>query len=127
MLFRSSNALARYTVTANAISPGAATRMTDRGRNASSGATPTAESSAGTRMDPKNVVPAITYLASDAGAKITGRVVGVTGHKITMWREPQWDAAIFSETPKWDIDELFRVMPETLGAAGWPKAPNQFP
>ena len=75
-----SNALARYGVTANAISPGAATRMTDRGRNASSGATPTAESSAGTRMDPKNVVPAITYLASDAGAKISGRVVGVAGH-----------------------------------------------
>ena len=122
-----SNALARYIVTAIAISPGAATRMTDRGRNAAAGSTPTSESAVGTAMDPRNVVSPIVYLASDEGAEITGRVVGVTGHKITMWREPQWEASIYSETPKWDIDELFRVMPETLGAAGWPPAARQFP
>jgi NAD(P)-dependent dehydrogenase (short-subunit alcohol dehydrogenase family) len=124
------NALARYNVTCNAISPGAATRMTDRGRAVAQGGGPgmqTSENAAGTRMDPRNVVPAIVYLASDKGANISGRVVGVTGHKITMWREPQWDASIYSETPKWDIDELFRVMPESLGAPGWPKPAQQFP
>jgi NAD(P)-dependent dehydrogenase (short-subunit alcohol dehydrogenase family) len=127
LMLSSANALAKYNVTVNAISPGAATRMTDRGRNAQSGQGTLSESAHGTAMDPYNVVPPIVYLASDAGANITGRVVGATGHKLTMWREPAWEAAIYSETPVWDIDELFRVMPSTLGAGGWPPTPQQFP
>jgi NAD(P)-dependent dehydrogenase (short-subunit alcohol dehydrogenase family) len=127
LMLSCSNALARYNVTANAISPGAATRMTDRGRNVVAGATPTSETAAGTAMDPRNVIPVIVYLASDKGGSITGRVVGATGHRITMWREPQWEASIYSETPAWDIDELFRTMPSTLGAAKWPATPQQFP
>lgn len=127
LMLSCANSLAKYNVTANAISPGAATRMTDRGRNAAAGSGTLSESADGTAMDPKNVVPPIVYLASDRGATITGRVVGATGHKLTMWREPVWDAALYSETPVWDIDELFRVMPSTLGAGGWPPTPQQFP
>lgn len=121
------NALGRYGVTANAISPGASTRMTDRGRNVDPSQPPPSESASGTAMDPRNVVPPIVYLASDRGANITGRVVGATGHRITMWREPQWDASLYYEEPAWDIDELFRVMPTTLGAGHWPPTPQQFP
>ncbi len=127
LMLSCANSLARYNVTANAISPGAATRMTDRGRNAAAGTTPTSGSAAGTAMDPKNIVPPIVYLASDEGASISGRVVGATGHKITMWREPQWEASIYSETPVWDVDRLFDVMPSTLGAGNWPPTPPQFP
>lgn len=127
LMLSCANALARYNVTANAISPGAATRMTDRTRGAASGTTQTSERAEGTRMDPRNVVPPIVYLASDEGAGISGRVVGATGYKLTMWREPQWEASIYSDTPTWDIDELFRVMPETLGAGNWPPTPRQFP
>jgi NAD(P)-dependent dehydrogenase (short-subunit alcohol dehydrogenase family) len=127
LMLSCSNALARYNVSANCISPGAATRMTDRGRNVAAGTTPTSETAAGTAMDPANIVPPIVYLASEEGGKISGRVVGATGHKITMWREPQWEAAIYSETPVWDVDELFRVMPSTLGAGNWPVTPQQFP
>jgi NAD(P)-dependent dehydrogenase (short-subunit alcohol dehydrogenase family) len=127
LMLSCANALARYGVTANCISPGAATRMTDRGRNVAAGRGPTSSDAAGTAMDPKNVVPVIIYLASDRGANITGRVVGATGHKLTMWREPQWEASIYSETPAWGIDELFEIMPSTLGAGGWPPTPPQFP
>ena len=127
LMLSCANALGRYNVTANCISPGAATRMTDRGRNAASGTTPTSENAAGTGMDPRNVIPVIVFLASDRGASISGRVVGATGHRITMWREPQWEASIYSETPAWDIDELFRTMPTTLGAGKWPPTPQQFP
>jgi len=121
------NALARYNVTANCISPGAATRMTDRGRNADSPDAIRSDNAEGTAMDPKNVVPPIVYLASDRGAGITGRVVGATGNRITMWREPQWEASLYYEAPAWDIDELFRVMPGTLGAGNWPPTPPNFP
>ena len=127
LMLSCASALGRYGVTANAISPGAATRMTDRGRNVGDGGTPTSDSAAGGPMDPYNVIPPIVYLASDAGAKVTGRVVGATGSKLTMWREPQWEASIYSETPAWDIDKLFEVMPTTLGAGNWPPTPRQFP
>jgi NAD(P)-dependent dehydrogenase (short-subunit alcohol dehydrogenase family) len=127
LILSCANALARYGVTANCISPGASTRMTDRGRTVDPSQPAPSESAAGTRMDPANIVPPIVYLASDEGASVTGRVVGATGHKLTMWREPTWDAAIYSETPLWDVDRLFEVMPETLAAIGVGLPPSQFP
>jgi len=112
-------ALARYGVTSNCISPGASTRMTDRGRGVDQEGPPPSESAAGTARDPKNAVPAIVYLASDEGKDITGRVIGVTGHKITVWREQGWDRSLYYfDSPYWDIDRLFEVMPETLAAEG---------
>lgn len=127
LMLSCANALGRYGVTANCISPGASTRMTDRGRTVDPNAPPPSLSAAGTAMDPKNIVPPIVYLASDEGGSITGRVVGATGHKITMWREPQWDQSIYSESPSWDVDELFDKIPSTLGAGNWPPAPPHFP
>ncbi|MHB8576183.1 MAG: dehydrogenase, partial [Dehalococcoidia bacterium] len=67
----------------------------------------------------------IVYLASDAGANVTGRVIGVTGHRITIWHEPEWENVIYSETPYWDIDQLFELLPVTLGASGWALPPMQ--
>jgi NAD(P)-dependent dehydrogenase (short-subunit alcohol dehydrogenase family) len=128
LMLSNARALARYGVTANCISPLASTRMTDSvpardGRQ--EGATAASDAAAGTATDPKNVVPAIVYLASDAGANVTGRVFGATGHRITVWHEPEWESAIYSETPFWDIDKLFEVMPQTLGARGWELPPMQ--
>ncbi len=129
LMLSNARALGRYGVTANCISPSASTRMTDRGLQAAQaqreGATPPSLSAAGTALDPKNVVPAIVYLASDAGAEVTGRIIGATGHRISVWHEPEWQSAIYSETPFWDIDKLFEIMPSTLGAAGWELPPMQ--
>jgi NAD(P)-dependent dehydrogenase (short-subunit alcohol dehydrogenase family) len=126
LMLSAADGLARYNVTAVCVSPGAATRMSDRGAGGALGGI-TSEEAAGTRLDPKNVAPVVVYLASDEGTKVNGRVIGVTGGKVSMWREPQWDAAIFADTPIWDIDDLFRVMPETLAAGGLPRPPRQFP
>jgi hypothetical protein len=84
-------------------------------------------SSAGTAGDPRNVTPAIVYLASDEGKDITGRVVGATGHQVTMWREPQWTRSIYYEKPLWDVDKLFELMPETLAANGFPLPHPEIP
>jgi NAD(P)-dependent dehydrogenase (short-subunit alcohol dehydrogenase family) len=107
-------ALARYNVTSNCIAPGAATRMTDRGRAVDRDAPPPSESAAGTARDPMNAVPAIVYLASDEGKEITGRVIGVGGHRITMYREPSWNRSVYSETPLWDTDKLFQMMKDNF-------------
>ncbi|MGH2597960.1 MAG: SDR family NAD(P)-dependent oxidoreductase [Dehalococcoidia bacterium] len=129
LMLSNARALGRYGVTANCISPAASTRMTDRGLAAQGtqreGEEAPSLAAAGTAMDPKNVVPAIVYLASDAGANVTGRVFGATGHRISVWHEPEWESAIYSETPFWDIDTLFEVMPQTLGARGWDLPPMQ--
>ncbi len=109
-------ALARYGVTSNVIAPGAATRMTDRGRNVDRDAPPPSESAAGTARDPMNAVPAIVYLASDAGKDITGRAIGVGGHRITIYKEPGWYRSVFSETPLWDVDRLFQEMEQMVAS-----------
>jgi len=123
LMLSCAQALSRYGVTANCISPNASTRMTDRGRNVEPGAPPPSLSAAGTSRDPRNIVPPIVFLASDAGAEINGRVVGAEGHQISIWREPKRDESLYSVDPFWDIDKLFEVMPSTLGAAGWELPP----
>lgn len=119
LMLSCAQALSRYGVTANCISPTASTRMTDRGRGVDTSGEAPSLSAQGTRLDPRNIVPPIVYLASDAGADINGRVVGVEGHQISVWREPKRDLSVFSETPFWDIDRLFEAIPTTLGADGW--------
>ena len=55
------------------------------------------------------------------------------GHRITIYREPTWDRSIYSETPFWDIDRLFELMPSTLAAGpldppgGWREDPMGAP
>jgi NAD(P)-dependent dehydrogenase (short-subunit alcohol dehydrogenase family) len=122
-------ALARYNVTSNCIAPGAATRMTDRGRAVNRDAPPPSESAAGTARDPMNAVPSIVYLASDEGKDITGRVIGVGGHRITMYREPSWNRSVYAEEPLWTTDALFKVMAENFRKedfeppGGWRREP----
>ena len=120
-------ALARYGVTSNVISPGASTRMTDRGLAVERDAPPPSLSAAGTARDPMNAVPAIVYLASDEGKDITGRAIGVTGHKITIWKEQSWERVLWSEEPYFDIDTLFEVMPSTLAGGNLGTSPRLSP
>ena len=127
LMLSCAQALARYGVTANCISPAASTRMTDRGRGVDREGPAPSSSAAGTAMDPRNVVPPIVYLASDEGAGVTGRVIGATGHEFTLWREPFRDQTIWSQSPRWDIDELFAQMPRTLALGGLTPPEPAFP
>ncbi|MBI4329328.1 MAG: SDR family NAD(P)-dependent oxidoreductase [Chloroflexi bacterium] len=115
-------ALARYGVTCNVIGPGAATRMTDRTLDAMArinrGEPVPSTVAAGTARDPKNVAPMIAYLCSaEEGGKISHRVFGLTGHRITLWREPHWEKTLFWPEPFVDIDRLFELFPLTIGSA----------
>ena len=110
------NALARYGVTSNAIAPGAATRMTDRGLS-NAGATREGDAESeheemGER-DPGNVAPVVVYLASDEGANVSSRVVGASGYQITLYSDIVPERQIFSDGP-WDLDSLFERAPETI-------------
>lgn len=115
LMLSNAEALKRYGATSNCISPEAATRMTDRAIGAG---IPGSDTAAGTMFDPKNVTPIVVLLASDEGAGISGRVVGASGGKITVWANPEWESTLFFPEPYADIDELFALMPGTLAAQG---------
>ncbi len=108
--------LSRYGVTSNCIAPGASTRMTDRGAGTRSEGPPPSESAAGTARDPKNVAPIAVWLASDEGGAANGRIFGARGHVITLYSEPERERTLRFSEPYIDIDELFALWPQTLGA-----------
>ncbi|PZC49862.1 MAG: NAD(P)-dependent dehydrogenase, short-chain alcohol dehydrogenase family [Chloroflexi bacterium] len=124
LMLSNAEALERYGATSNCISPEASTRMTDRGTGLSMAGS---DAALGTSSDPKNVTPIIVLLASDEGEAISGRVLGASGNKITIWDNPEWESTIFSTEPYWNIDELFEVMPATLVAQGVGPPPRVHP
>ncbi len=76
LTYSTANSLARYGVTVNAVSPGAATRMTESvpdGRRRARPGTPDERS-------PDNVAPLVAYLASERSGWITGRIVHAAGY-----------------------------------------------
>jgi len=100
LTYSSANSLARYGVTVNAISPGAATRMTDsipaeRQRS---------RSAAADERSPDNVAPIVAYLASERSGWITGRVIHSMGYEVSLYSNPEPIVRIIGTSP-WDDDE----------------------
>src|SRR5215472_13178165 len=114
------NALARYGVTANAISPGAATRMTasipDEGRRSPQD---------GDERAPENVAPAVAYLASEGSDWCTGQVLSARGYEIGLYNRPQMISQIVSDGP-WDLDKAFDMIERSfrplVSGPGYPTA-----
>lgn len=105
------NALGRYGVTANAISPGAATRMTqsvpeDRRRGMRA---PDDDPS----RSPDNVAPAVLYLASEHSDWITGQVIGASGFQISLYNKPSVISRVTSNGP-WSLDDAFSKMEDAF-------------
>ncbi|WP_433249407.1 SDR family NAD(P)-dependent oxidoreductase [Actinomadura nitritigenes] len=115
LTYSCANSLARYGVTANAISPVAATRMT--------ASIPDDRKKARTVTDDQraaeNVAPVAAYLAGAASDWLTGRVIGVNGYDVTLYSNPEpvrvisggsrWDAAALGEP----LERLFRPATRT--------------
>ena len=121
--------MGRYGVTANAISPTAATRMTGsipddtadlRAARGITRASPTM------RGEPDDIAPMVTWLASDAAAHVNGHVFHVTEGLVTLLNEPEPVKTINKEG-KWTVEELARVVPVTLGFELHNPAPDQTP
>ncbi len=112
------NALGRYGVTSNAILPGAATRMTDRGlrnQQATREGDPESERVEGTTRDPANVAPFVSWLCSDDAAHVTGRSFGVRGFEVVLYHDYVPERQIWWNST-WPIDKLFEVAPTSLFA-----------
>jgi NAD(P)-dependent dehydrogenase (short-subunit alcohol dehydrogenase family) len=93
--------LGRYGVTVNAIAPTALTRMTEDLAGLA-----TDDEKMKASLAPENISPLVVWLASPQAARITGRVFGIWGNKISV-------AEGWAYGPSTDRDE--RWMPGELG------------
>src|ERR1700677_1426032 len=103
LTYSAAHSLAKYGVTVNAISPAAATRMTesvptDRRRARSA--------SAEDERSPDNVAPIVAYLASERSGWITGRVIHSMGYEVSLYNNPEPISRIIGTGPWGDPDAL---------------------
>src|SRR5580698_6215213 len=112
LTYSCANALGRYGVTTNAISPGAATRMTE--------SVPTERRRAVTATDaersPDNIAPVVAYLASEQSGWINGQIVSSRGYEVALYNIPQPVITITGTGP-WDVDVLAGQMERSFGPA----------
>ena len=111
--------LAKYGVTANAIWPSAATRMTasvpeaaaalrtERGLRRASGARPQIR-------DPKHVAPMVAYLASDLAQDITGYTFAIGGERLALIANPEPIREVYC-AGGWTMEKMLELFPQTLG------------
>jgi NAD(P)-dependent dehydrogenase (short-subunit alcohol dehydrogenase family) len=109
LTYSCANALRQYGVTVNAISPGAATRMTD--------SVPTERRRSRMGADewsPDNVAPVVAYLASEQSDWITGRIVHSSGYEIALYNNPEPVVRLIGTRP-WDLDSLASQVERSFG------------
>ncbi|GII31806.1 putative short-chain dehydrogenase/reductase [Planotetraspora mira] len=110
LTYSCANSLARYGVTTNAISPGAATRMTasipdDKRRS---------PASATDEHSPDNVAPVVAYLAGSESGWINGRILHSAGYQLALYDNPQPISRIAGTGP-WDLDTLSTQIEQAFG------------
>jgi len=117
--------MARYGVTCNAIAPAARTRMTE---GAYGELAATGDGGAEEAFDfwhPDNVAPLVAYLCSEAGAHISGKVFGVQGDAVELYRPFTSAAAIENSQSRWTAEGLAARLDELFTEAGIaPQAEN---
>jgi NAD(P)-dependent dehydrogenase (short-subunit alcohol dehydrogenase family) len=115
--------MARYGVTCNAIAPAARTRMTE----GAYGAIPGGDGSAGDEFDfwhPDNVAPMVAFLCSDASSAISGKVFGVQGDTVEVYRPFTSVAVIENGGARWDPEQLAARVDGLLDEAGLVSGPE---
>lgn len=107
LTYSCANALRRYGVTTNAISPWASTRMTDAIPDDQSG-----HHDLGWRA-PENVAPAVAYLASERSDWCNGQVLLSGGYHIGLYDQPHLVSRI-SSLGSWDLPRAFDLIEEAF-------------
>jgi NAD(P)-dependent dehydrogenase (short-subunit alcohol dehydrogenase family) len=65
---------------------------------------------------PEDSAALVVFLASEAGAKVSGQAIGIGGDRLTMWSHPTEVAAAFSEGG-WSAEQIAESWEATVGAA----------
>ncbi len=111
--------MAKYGVRANAIWPGANTRMTAtvpesaRQIRAERGVGQAAPMPAGERK-PEHVASVVAFLASDMAQDITGWTVGISGDRLSLIEDPRPVKTVFCPGG-WTLEKVTELWPQTFG------------
>jgi NAD(P)-dependent dehydrogenase (short-subunit alcohol dehydrogenase family) len=65
-------------------------------------------------FDPRNVTPALLYLAGEDSGWLSGRIVGGWGYQVHLYSTSQRVRSLYS-AGRWDLGELFTRIPEVFG------------
>jgi NAD(P)-dependent dehydrogenase (short-subunit alcohol dehydrogenase family) len=111
LTYSCANALHRYGVTSNAISPAAATRMTasipdDRRRAPRNDV----------ERAPENVAPVVAYLASERSDWLNGQVIHAGGYQVSLYNKPQVIRQIVSDGP-FELEHLADLVERNFRSA----------
>jgi NAD(P)-dependent dehydrogenase (short-subunit alcohol dehydrogenase family) len=107
--------MARHGVTCNAIAPAARTRMTE----GAYGDIPGGAADGGFDFwHPDNVAPLVAYLCSDRAAHISGKVFGVQGDAVEIYRPFTSAAAIENDRQRWAPEQLAERVGELFEQSG---------
>jgi NAD(P)-dependent dehydrogenase (short-subunit alcohol dehydrogenase family) len=109
LTWSSARALGKYGVTVNAISPGAATRMTDSVPADRRRTRPEVD-----EWSPDNVAPIVAYLASERSGWITGRIIHSSGYEVSLYSNPEPVVRIVGTGP-WQPDALAEQVERSFG------------
>jgi NAD(P)-dependent dehydrogenase (short-subunit alcohol dehydrogenase family) len=105
------NALGKYGVTANAVSPGAATRMTATIPSERRRTRPEED-----EWSPDNVAKVVAYLASERSGWLTGRIVHSSGYEVSLYNIPAPVIRLIGQQP-WRLDDLADEMERSFRPA----------
>ena len=108
--------LARYGVTANAISPGAATRLTATVPADKRVSREDRPSEADLVRSPDNIAPVALYLASERSDWLTGRVISANGFDVGLYANPQVIRQLSAPAP-WDYASLAKKIEQSFKPA----------
>ncbi|MBE3556925.1 MAG: SDR family oxidoreductase [Firmicutes bacterium] len=111
--------LAKYGVRANAIAPGARTRLTE----GTFGSIP--QGDAFDEMAPENNSPMVAWLASDDSLHVTGQVFGTSGDRVSWFEGWHIRREIVKPQARWTPEELRKATQELFGSD--PTTPQDFP
>lgn len=112
--------MAKHGVTCNVIAPSARTRMTG-GLIASS---PMEVTDGFDFFDPDNVAPFVAFLCSEAAGHISGKVFGVQGDAIELYRPFTSAALIQNDGRRWAQSDLADRVSELFAATGITSEPS---
>ncbi|QLC27033.1 SDR family oxidoreductase [Parasphingopyxis algicola] len=106
--------LGKYGVTCNCICPRASTRMTE-GLAFDQSAEREGLSDVLSKLEPEDVSPLVAYLATEGAKDINGQVFLASGGLIALFSEPRPIKTI-AKDGRWTVDEISRLVPQTLAA-----------